>query len=174
MDGARLAFKTNVFDVLVMTFVLQHFPDPADALWEARQVLGPGGRIGLATWGRDPGCPAFDAWQEELDAHGAAPEEPAVAPNASVDTEDKVRALLEDAGFWAVRTWTGRLDNRMDVETFLSCRTGLGLAKRRFEALEPGVRSLCLARVEERLSRMPPEDLVERDEIVFATALKAG
>jgi SAM-dependent methyltransferase len=173
MDGARLAFKPNVFDVLVMTFVLQHFPDPADALWEARRVLRPGGRIGLATWGEDPGCPAFDAWEEELDAHGAPPEDPVVAPIASVDSQDDVGALLENAGFWAVRTWSARLDNRMDAETFLSCRTGLGRAKRRFESLDPDARGRCLARVRQRLAGLSPADLVERDEVVFASALRA-
>jgi ubiquinone/menaquinone biosynthesis C-methylase UbiE len=173
MDAARLAFVANAFDVVVATFVLHHLPDPAEALWEARRVLGPGGRIGIATWGQHPGCGAFDVWQEELDAHGAPEVEPLIANRGLVDSEDKVRALLGDAGFWAARTWVGRLDNRMDVETFLSCRTQRGLDKRRFEGLEATAREDCLTRVAERISRLDPDELTERDEIVFATALKA-
>jgi ubiquinone/menaquinone biosynthesis C-methylase UbiE len=173
MDGSRLAFGPDVFDVLVMAFVLQHFADPADTLWEARRVLRPGGRIGMATWGRDPGSPAIDAWQEELDALGAPEAEPLIANHDLMDDEDKVRGLLKDAGFWAIRTWTGRLDHEMDADAFLARRTGLGLAKRRFQGMEAAVRESCVAKVRERLSRLDPGTLVERDEIVFSTALKA-
>jgi len=173
MDGARLAFKPDVLDVIVTTFVLHHLPDPGEALLEARRVLRGGGRIGIATWGRDPGCPAFDVWREELDSHGAPEAEPLIANRGALDSEDKVSGLLEDAGFRAVRTWTSRLENRMDAETFVACRTQRGLDKRRFQGLEPAVRERCLARVGERLSRLGPEGLIERDEIVFATGLKA-
>jgi ubiquinone/menaquinone biosynthesis C-methylase UbiE len=173
MDAARLAFKPDVLDVIVTTFVLHHVPDPGEALWEARRVLGAGGRIGIATWGRDPGCPALEVWREELDSQGAPEAEPLIANRGVVDSEDKVRGLLEDTGFWAVRTWTSRLENRMDPRTFVACRTQRGLDKRRFEGLGPAARDECLARVGERLSRLGPEGLVERDEIVFATALKA-
>lgn len=173
MDGGRTAFKPDVFDVLVMAFVLQHFPEPADALWEARRVVGPGGRIGLATWGADPGCPAFEVWSEELDAHGARPLEPICATHRLMDTEGKVRGLLEDAGFWAVRTWTDRLHNAMDPDTFLATRTGLGMTKRRFETLEPGAREDCVARVRDRLAGLSPDDLIERDEVILSTGLKA-
>jgi SAM-dependent methyltransferase len=173
MEGARMAFKPETFDVLLMTFVIQHLPDPADALWEARRVLRPGARIGLATWGGDPGSPAFDVWEEELDARGAARAEPLLANHHLVDSEAKVRGLLEQAGFWAVRTWTRPLDHAMDVEAFLACRTGLGMAKRRFESLPHEARAECLAEVRDRLAGLGPEDLVERDQVVFATALRA-
>jgi SAM-dependent methyltransferase len=174
MDGDRLAFRPDVFDVLIMAFVLQHLPEPADVLWECRSVLRPGGRIGVATWGEDPGCAAFDVWQGELDAHGAAEPEPLIANHARVDTEGKVRGLLEDSGFSSVRTWTGRLDSRTDVESFLERRVGLGLAKRRLATLDEEARAHCLDRVKQRLATLDPADVVERDEIVFATGLKAG
>jgi SAM-dependent methyltransferase len=174
MDGDRMAFRPDVFDVLVMAFVLQHFPQPADALWECRRVLRPGGRIGLATWGEDPGCAAFEVWEEELDAHDAPQPEPLTAGYALVDSEPKVRGLLEEAGFSAVRTWTGRLDNRMDVESFLARRTELGLAKRRLAALSEEARTDCLSRVKHRLAGLDPVNLVEWDQIIFATGLKAG
>jgi hypothetical protein len=97
-----------------------------------------------------------------------------MANHALVDSEAKVRRLLEDAGYWSVRTWTGRLDHRMDPESFLAHHTGLGLAKRRFEALDEVARADCLARVRQRLAALDPDELVEREEIVFATGLKAG
>jgi SAM-dependent methyltransferase len=174
MDGDRMAFVPDAFDVLVMAFVLQHFPEPADVLWECRRVLRPAGRIGVATWGQGPGCAAFDVWEEELDAHGAPDPEPLTAGYAMVDSEAKVRGLLEDAGFSAVRTWTGRLENRMDVESFLAIRSELGLAKRRLAGLDEEARTDCLDRARRRLAALDPDDVVERDEIVFATGLKAG
>jgi ubiquinone/menaquinone biosynthesis C-methylase UbiE len=173
MDGARTAFKPGVFDVLVMAFVLQHFPEPAEALWEARRVLGPAGRVGVATWGADPGCAALDVWTEELDVNGARPMEPLPAAHHLMDSEDKVRGLLEDAGFWAIRTWTDTLNNAMDVDAFLAIRAGFGIGKRRFATLDAGARDRCLARVRDRLAELDPADLVEDDEVVFATALKA-
>lgn len=174
MDGDRMAFVPDAFDVLVMAFVLQHFPEPADVLWECRRVLRPGGRIGVATWGEDPGCAAFDIWQEELDAHGAPVPEPLIASHALVDSEAKVRRLLEESGFSAVRTWNGRLNNQMDVESFLSSRAGLGLAKRQLAALDEEARTACLSRVRQRLSVLESDHLADRDEIVFATGLKGG
>jgi SAM-dependent methyltransferase len=174
MDGDRMAFKPEVFDVVVMAFVLQHLPEPGDTLWEGRRVLRPGGRIGVATWGEDPGCPAFDVWEAELDAHGAGASQPLIGSYEQVDTEMKVRQLLEDSGYWAVRTWTERLDNRMDAESFVALRAGLGLAKRRLETLDPDARTDCLEQVRLRLAALDPDELVERDEVVLATGLKAG
>ena len=42
-DAAALPFATGTFDLVLMIEVLQHLPDPARALAEARRVLAPGG-----------------------------------------------------------------------------------------------------------------------------------
>jgi len=42
-DAAALPFAAGTFDLVLMIEVLQHLPDPARALAEARRVLAPGG-----------------------------------------------------------------------------------------------------------------------------------
>ena len=57
-DAAALPFATGTFDFVLMIEVLQHLPDPARALAEARRVLAPGGVLVLT---------ARQAWR----THGA-------------------------------------------------------------------------------------------------------
>ena len=57
-DAAALPFAATTFDLVLMIEVLQHLPDPARALAEARRVLAPGGVLVLT---------ARQAWR----THGA-------------------------------------------------------------------------------------------------------
>lgn len=47
-DAARLPFGDAAFTVVISSDTLEHFPEPAAALAEARRVLAPGGA--LAVW----------------------------------------------------------------------------------------------------------------------------
>jgi ubiquinone/menaquinone biosynthesis C-methylase UbiE len=51
-DVADLPFETNSLDRVSCHQGLQFFPDRPTALAEARRVLEPDGRLGVATWGR--------------------------------------------------------------------------------------------------------------------------
>ncbi len=45
MDGQKLDFASDTFDVVILHFVLAVIPDPLRAIREAERVLRPGGRI---------------------------------------------------------------------------------------------------------------------------------
>jgi ubiquinone/menaquinone biosynthesis C-methylase UbiE len=98
-DAARLPFKPDSYDVVIMAFVLFHVPEPETALGEVRRVLRPGACIGLTTWGYDIGAPALAIWNEELDRHGAPSDRPLIAQHDPMNTPDKLRAMLQRAGF---------------------------------------------------------------------------
>jgi ubiquinone/menaquinone biosynthesis C-methylase UbiE len=59
MDAERLEFPDGVFDLATCTFGLMLLPDPGRALRELRRVLRPGGRLGVAVWGRPARTPFF-------------------------------------------------------------------------------------------------------------------
>jgi ubiquinone/menaquinone biosynthesis C-methylase UbiE len=48
-DAARLPFRDEAFDAVLLMHVVAHLRDPILALREARRVLRPGGKLGLAT-----------------------------------------------------------------------------------------------------------------------------
>lgn len=170
MDARRLGFRSGVFDVVVIAFALFHFPDPFEALVEARRVMRPGGSIGVATWDGDPDFPAQQVWIEELDACGAGPAGAALADHDGVGNPTRMEDLLHRAGYSAVRAWPERFSHRYDLEGLIAIRTRVGSTKRRFESLGVQARARLLDRLRRRLSAMSPEDLTDTAEITFATA----
>lgn len=91
--------------------------DPATALRETRRVLRPGGRVALAVWDaveRNPwaALPALELRERGL-AEPPAPGEP--GPFA-LGSEERVRELLDDAGFSSV--WLDALDLCQRVASF--------------------------------------------------------
>lgn len=172
MDGARLAFRDGAFDAVAMAFMLFLFSEPEEPLGEVRRVLAPGGALGLAVWGEEPEYPAERVWDRTLDAHGA--EQSEGLAHGLTDTPDKVAGLLDRAGFRAVRTWSRRLDHRMDLEWFLAYRRSMGSGKQRLATLPPGARGPCLTEVRRKLKELGPEDFVDRSEVIFAVARAPG
>lgn len=97
-DLERLPLRTDVADLLTLTFALHHLPAPRRALAEFRRVLRPGGRLALAAWGEalSPLWQAFDAWFE---AAGLGESRRSQQTESPLNTVESMRLALYEAGF---------------------------------------------------------------------------
>ena len=174
MDAQHLAFRDASFDLAVCIFVLFHLPDPIRALRELRRVLQDGGRIAAVTWGVDFVTPGAAIWRDVLDAAGAAPDprDPSIQQHARMDTEAKLGALLEEAGFAGVCTRRECAEHRFTVDSLLNVQVQCGLPSRRLPSLPTEEQLRCRAHAEERLRELSGDELVFRPEVIFATALR--
>lgn len=172
MDAARLGFVDGCFDAVLMAFMLFHLPHPPAGVAEAARVLRAGGSLGTITWGTAVSYEALEIWNEELDAHGAAPAAGEIIRHEIVNDPEKVTSLLKAEGFVETDAWTAPYLNRMTPERFIEHRAGHGVSRWRFETIEERRRVDFLDRVLERVSRLDPQDIVQREEVVYATALK--
>jgi len=170
-DAARLPFAAASYDVVVMAFMLFHLPVPEAALREVRRVLRPGAGVGLTTWGRAASVPALEIWLDELDRNGAPPDGPLVARHELMDTPEKLRALLDTAGYRTVRAEVMPWSHRPSLDEFVARHTTLGVAGRRLANLQPAARATFLRRVQSRLEDLDTEDFVDRSEVIAATAI---
>jgi SAM-dependent methyltransferase len=169
-DASRLGFGDAAFDAVTMAFMLFHLPDPMTGLAEVQRVLRPGGALGVATWAEGESFEAFDVWIEELDRFEAEADNPVPANHDLMDTESKLSGLLSDAGFEVERTATIPVEERADLEEFVTRRLRLGHPKRRMEALDPESQAACIAGARRRLERLDPEAFVDRTPAVMAWA----
>jgi ubiquinone/menaquinone biosynthesis C-methylase UbiE len=169
-DATRLPFRDGSVDVAVAAFMLFHLPDPPAGLREAHRVLADGGVLGLATWGPDRPTKAVDIWNEELDRHGAPREEQLLANHDVVDTPDKLADLVTAAGFADADMRTVDWEYRPAIEEFVVRYTGLGYTARRYAGLAPEVREEFVTAARARLTRLGPEDFVQRRTIVTGVA----
>jgi ubiquinone/menaquinone biosynthesis C-methylase UbiE len=172
MDAASLGFRSGVFDLLIMAFLLFHLPDIERGLVEARRVLRPGGVLGTTTWAEDLMSPVVEIWNEELEAHGVGPSEtaPRVACHELVDTPGKLRGLFESAGFESARACVHEFTYRIEPEEFILLRTRVGSTRERFELLSGDDRRQCVTRVRERFSSLSDGDFNIRMQAVLASA----
>jgi len=110
MDAEWLDLPTASLDAVIGRWVYMLLADPATALGEARRVLRPGGRIALAAWTDPEDNPWAAVPQQELAASGAvAPPDPDEPSMFAFCDPDRIRALLDDAGF------TGVVVDRLDL-----------------------------------------------------------
>jgi SAM-dependent methyltransferase len=169
-DASRLGLADGVFDAVTMAFMLFHLPDASAGLAEVRRVLRPGGALGVATWGEAEPFEAFDVWIEELDRHEAEADNPVPVNHDLMDTETKLADLLAGAGFDVEATTTVPVEERSDLEEFVTRRLRLGHPKRRLDALDADSRAMCIAGARARLERLDPEAFVDRTPAVMAWA----
>lgn len=175
MDAMATGFADGSFDAAVLAFMLFHLPDPGLALGEVRRLLRPGGAVGIATWGTGETFPAFDIWNEEMEAHGAPPD-PVKAPDSSelTDTPEGMRTLLAGAGFEAVDVRSIPFEHVNDLDGFIQHRTRTGSTCRQLALMEEPLRVACVERVRERLADADPSVFVDRDEVLLSTGRASG
>jgi SAM-dependent methyltransferase len=171
MDARQLGVASGTIDLVLMNFVLFHLADPVEGLQEAHRVLRARGRVVTATWGSDLQSAASKIWDDELDAHGAPPLDPAASPtrHETVDSPDKMEALLNAAGFAAVRAWAEPCEHRIDAEHLARLRTSLGRSRPRYDGLDARQRGSCLARAQSRMATLPADGFLARGLVVYAT-----
>jgi ubiquinone/menaquinone biosynthesis C-methylase UbiE len=105
MDAERVELDADSVDGVLCRFGYMLMPDPAAALAETRRVLRPGGRLALAVWG----APERNPWASIgfgllIERGHLPPPEPGAPSPFALASEQRTRALLERAGFTAVRT----------------------------------------------------------------------
>lgn len=170
-DARRLPFRDRSADLVAMVFMLFHLPDPAAGLREARRVLVAGGRVAVLTWGSDLTSPAHEAWTRCLDDHGAEPADPAAATRLeTVDTPEKVEALVRANGFDAVRAWREELVQVLDADGLVELKTRMGSEKPRYDSLDPERQAACVATARRSIASLGEDRIEARAEIVLAIA----
>jgi ubiquinone/menaquinone biosynthesis C-methylase UbiE len=105
MDAERIELDGDSVDGVLCRFGYMLMPDPAAALAETRRALRPGGRLALAVWGAPERNPWASIGFGLLVERGyIPPPEPGAPSPFALASEQQTRALLERAGFTAVRT----------------------------------------------------------------------
>jgi SAM-dependent methyltransferase len=105
MDAERIELEDDSVDAVLCRFGYMLVAEPAVALAETRRVLRPGGRLGLAVWRSADLNPWMAVAGRMLVERGhLPPPEPGTPGPFRLASEERVRALLEDAGFSVART----------------------------------------------------------------------
>jgi ubiquinone/menaquinone biosynthesis C-methylase UbiE len=173
-DAAALPLSDACADVAVYAFVLFLLPDARAAVAEAARVLRPGGHLLAATWGSQLDTAADLVVREEIDAAGA-PAFPALPRSDELtDTPDRMRALLEGAGFVDVSTIARPLDARFDAASALAMRIGSGSLGWRYTQLPRETQARVRDRAAARLATLGHEAFLDRSEVQLTTARRPG
>jgi ubiquinone/menaquinone biosynthesis C-methylase UbiE len=97
-SSAKLPYPAKSFDTVTFVACLNHIPERADALIEARRVLRPGGRIVMTMIGRLIGVVGHALWWYSEDKHRAMDEHEEMGLDAQ-----EVLNLCHRAGLRAVK-----------------------------------------------------------------------
>jgi SAM-dependent methyltransferase len=154
IDAGRIELDDDSVDAVICRFGYMLMPDPAVALAETRRVLRDGGRLALAVWGPPEQNPFFvTAGVALVDAGHVPPPDPDAPDVFSLGAEDRVRQLLEGAGFNASRIEAVPVSFPLEspveyLEIVADTGGALGLAVR---ALDDGPRRELVGAFEEAL-----------------------
>jgi SAM-dependent methyltransferase len=103
LDAEALDLEDRSVDGVVCRWGYMLMPNPAAALAETRRVLRPGGRLVFAVWASGELNPWISLAGRILVAHGhMPPAEPGEPGMFVLGNAEKLRALVESAGFTSV------------------------------------------------------------------------
>jgi ubiquinone/menaquinone biosynthesis C-methylase UbiE len=137
-DATVHPFAPASFDLLVSRFGVMFFADPALSFANMRKALRPGGRVVFACW-RTPRdnpwlmVPLMAAYQHVPKMPELGPEDPGPFSFAK---EERVRRLLEEAGFGAIAF------ERHDLSLDVAASRGLDVAVKTAAEMGPASRAL--------------------------------
>ena len=166
-----LPVRDGAFDAAISSFVLQLVPNRFLAIREARRALRPGGVLAYVTWLIDdrifrPDI-EFDAL---LDTIGVGARElddrPGDIPSASA-----AAAQLRRAGFRGVEVERTILDHQFSVDGYVGFLSEFD-EEDLISSLSKAERERLLGGLRERLAALPPNDLVLRLPIVYASGIR--
>lgn len=126
-DVEHQPFADEIFDCVVCSFGIGHFPYPERAAAECARVLRRGGRLAIAWWDAPEKMRLQGLFRESIGEVGVKPPPDVPAGNAMLRFTDptELRKLLEGAGLNDVRIEEHSTAHRVpDVETLW--RGGLG------------------------------------------------
>ena len=169
-DAAALPLADASADIVVLAFVLFLLPDARAAVTEAARIMRPGGWLLAATWGTQIDTGADVVVREELAAAHAPPFPDLPRSDDLTDNAERMAALLGAAGFVEVLTTAHPLDAAFDARSALALRTQSGSPGWRFAQLDDDARATVLRRAAGRLAQLPPEEFVDRSEVLLTTA----
>jgi SAM-dependent methyltransferase len=176
----ELPFDDGTFDVALSAFVLQLVPSRYRALREMRRVLRPGARLAYVTWlrGGDRFRPD-DAYAEARQAVGLEPrwdddddaDDDADPGNDDVPSPEAAVAQLRRAGFAQASARGSVLVHPFTPEGYLGFLARFD-DEDEFSSLPADQRAALEHQVLERLRALPPQSLVMRLPIVYATGTR--
>ncbi|HYO43940.1 MAG TPA: class I SAM-dependent methyltransferase [Candidatus Limnocylindrales bacterium] len=170
--AGRLPSADGAFDVATSAFVLQLVPSRFGALREARRVLAPDGMLATVTWMPGTAVGADAAYDDALVAAG-------LEPRGAGSTHDDpaspavAEARLRRAGFARVRGREDVVRHRYTPEGYLEF-------VRRFDdedlfaSLDEERRRALEADLLARLRALPPDSLVLRYPVTYATGRRSA
>jgi SAM-dependent methyltransferase len=104
LDAEQLDLEDDSVDGVICRYGYMLMADPASALAETRRVLRPGGRLVLAVWRGPEKNPWVSIGGRVLVELGLMPPpEPGAPGMFTMATDERVRSLLEAAGFASAR-----------------------------------------------------------------------
>jgi ubiquinone/menaquinone biosynthesis C-methylase UbiE len=169
----RLPFEDGSFDLAISSFVLQLVDDRPAALREIRRVLRPAGSFAWVAWERTERAYAPDRIANEiLDEAGFDPPEPDDRPG-DLESAAATEAEMRDAGYTDVRVQGGELAHEWSGDDYVAFYTEFDEASL-FDDLEDQEREELIAKLRERVSALPRDDMTLRLPVLYVVGRAPG